>query len=426
MKLFKLQYFICLASMIIMLALTSCSDSRKVSNANFAWQYEFSNTEKLIETRLYHQQEDYTVLYFRIPANLMNFIQNSEKEVPGSKLLVRYKIFKSFENNKFVDSSSVFMRFSVDQEFAPLEGKITIKTAKQKKGVIELYFIDLNKGPLFKTAIAFNTQKKEFPHHHYLLTTLSGDIIYNQHIGVLRPFVVQYNNASIKKLYLKTYPDSIDNLPPPPFQEIIKPFQLPLALDSSVMKNGDTLLPEKAGIIYIRAERWESEGLAILISEAPYPEIGFTPQLVAPVRYLSTEKEFIDLKNAPETKQALDDFWLKAGGNNEKSRELLKVYYNRVQNSNKLFSGCRQGWQTDRGMIYVIFGPPQSVFKSKDEESWIYKDNSYYSPLNFSFKRMLHPWCENEYELFRSVNYRNIWYSNIEAWRKGRVDTQKN
>jgi hypothetical protein len=76
-------------------------------------------------------------------------------------------------------------------------------------------------------------------------------------------------------------------------------------------------------------------------------------------------------------------------------------------------------------MIYVIMGPPDQVFRSDGEETWTYTNQTFQAPLTFYFKKMRHPWCENEFELMRSLQYRTLWYANIEAWRKGRIDTNK-
>ncbi|MFA6792853.1 MAG: GWxTD domain-containing protein [Candidatus Neomarinimicrobiota bacterium] len=41
--------------------------------------------------------------------------------------------------------------------------------------------------------------------------------------------------------------------------------------------------------------------------------------------------------------------------------ELMDEYYYRIQVANRRFSGQREGWRSDRGMIYVIYGEPDAV-----------------------------------------------------------------
>lgn len=41
--------------------------------------------------------------------------------------------------------------------------------------------------------------------------------------------------------------------------------------------------------------------------------------------------------------------------------ELMNEYYKRVSYANENFDGWKEGWETDRGMIYILFGPPDQV-----------------------------------------------------------------
>ena len=41
--------------------------------------------------------------------------------------------------------------------------------------------------------------------------------------------------------------------------------------------------------------------------------------------------------------------------------ELMNEYYKRVSYANENFDGWKDGWETDRGMVYILFGPPDQV-----------------------------------------------------------------
>ena len=43
------------------------------------------------------------------------------------------------------------------------------------------------------------------------------------------------------------------------------------------------------------------------------------------------------------------------------NNELMNEYYYRIHLANQRFSGHREGWRSDRGMIYVIYGEPDAV-----------------------------------------------------------------
>jgi len=104
-----------------------------------------------------------------------------------------------------------------------------------------------------------------------------------------------------------------------------------------------------------------------------------------------------------------------------RAKELIRVYYNRVILANTFFGTYKQGWQTDRGMIYIIFGPPATIYKSSDIEQWIYGDNPELSDISFSFKKTSNLLSDNEYILIRDQRYQTIWAQAIETWLQGRV-----
>ena len=60
-------------------------------------------------------------------------------------------------------------------------------------------------------------------------------------------------------------------------------------------------------------------------------------------------------------------------GNIDKARELIRIYYTRILYSNYYFTSYKEGWRTERGMIYTIYGPPDKVYKTSDGESWGYR-----------------------------------------------------
>jgi len=105
------------------------------------------------------------------------------------------------------------------------------------------------------------------------------------------------------------------------------------------------------------------------------------------LRYIAKDDEFSILKDAatPEEKQAkFNEFWKKRDPNPSTPRnERMEEFYARVEYSNKHFSHYLDGWRTDMGMIYIIFGPPNNVDRhpfevdSKPYEIWSYYDLNY-------------------------------------------------
>jgi GWxTD domain-containing protein len=122
-----------------------------------------------------------------------------------------------------------------------------------------------------------------------------------------------------------------------------------------------------------------------------------------------------------DSKLSIDKFWLELSGNKERARELIKQYYSRVQNANYYFTSYKEGWKTDRGMIYIIFGSPNFVTRNGNIESWTYGEQNNYRSLNFFFTNQQKSMNSNDFKLERNPLFKDDWMQAIDVWRQGRV-----
>lgn len=107
------------------------------------------------------------------------------------------------------------------------------------------------------------------------------------------------------------------------------------------------------------------------------------------LKYIAKDNEMSTLEEAktPEEKMAaFNEFWRKRDPNPSTPRnERMEEYYGRVEYANKHFSHYIDGWRTDRGMVFIMFGPPSSIDRHPfDVDSKPYEVWSYYE-LNYSF-----------------------------------------
>lgn len=86
---------------------------------------------------------------------------------------------------------------------------------------------------------------------------------------------------------------------------------------------------------------------------------------VRPLKYLLTPEEMDKVKemNMHDLQVWFDDFWKKKDPNPETVfNELQDVYYKRVTEAVRLYSTrFLEGWQTDQGMVYLLYGEPSEV-----------------------------------------------------------------
>ncbi len=87
------------------------------------------------------------------------------------------------------------------------------------------------------------------------------------------------------------------------------------------------------------------------------------------VTYIITDQEraaFKKLTTDKEREKFIEQFW---GRRNPKPGELVNVfkneYYRRIAYANQHFAGNRPGWRTDRGYVYIVYGPPDQISETQ-------------------------------------------------------------
>ena len=140
--------------------------------------------------------------------------------------------------------------------------------------------------------------------------------------------------------------------------------------------------------------------------------------MIESLRYISTSKEFDRFYSSAYPKETVDSFWVATAGGPDRAVALIRDYYNRVEEANRYFLSYCEGWKTDRGIIYIIFGPPNVVKRSDQQEEWTYGEANNYHSISFLFYKVLNPFTENDYILQRQSTYKDIWYNAVQQWRR--------
>lgn len=175
------------------------------------------------------------------------------------------------------------------------------------------------------------------------------------------------------------------------------------------------------GIYHLQLDTAVDAGLTLTNFGESYPRVQEVDQMIESLAYLTTSIEYDKLKTATNKKLAVDNFWIERAGDLDKARELIRVYYNRVFFANYYFTSFKPGWKTDRGMIYIIYGPPQSVKVEPGLEKWIYYKNNYTTTVTFTFDHTPNAFSVDNYSLQRSDSYDTFWRSAVDTWRKGKI-----
>ncbi len=83
------------------------------------------------------------------------------------------------------------------------------------------------------------------------------------------------------------------------------------------------------------------------------------------VPYIITDQErkaFLSLSNDEERDAFIEAFWQRRNPNPDSpENEYREEYYRRIAYANEHFAAGKPGWKTDRGHIYIAFGPPDDI-----------------------------------------------------------------
>ncbi|MBK8847870.1 MAG: GWxTD domain-containing protein [Bacteroidetes bacterium] len=187
----------------------------------------------------------------------------------------------------------------------------------------------------------------------------------------------------------------------------------------------DVFAPDFIGLYHFQYDTLIKDGLTLIYEDNDYPRIRSAAQMKQQMRYITTNEEYNSIINSDGGSKHFDDFWLKCAGNESDVKKLQELYFQRVQQTNKFFTSYTSGWKTDRGMMYIVFGPPAEVYRNNKEETWAYtlfNQNS----VRFTFARVKNPFSDNDYQLIRSISYEYPWTGMVDMWRKGEIKILKN
>jgi GWxTD domain-containing protein len=255
-----------------------------------------------------------------------------------------------------------------------------------------------------------------------IYTDASQEPLQRHYVNTTESFTVKRINAEAQQLHVFYYKHNFDAAGSP-MNTAPRTTSKTLNVDSTFTINtNETLRFEHEGLYNIFADTTQTEGLGLLVVNERFPKMTRPELLLGPLLYMSTNNEINEIRKAEDYKKALDKYWLNLmNGNAPLAQQSIRAYYGRVEEANQLFTSYKEGWKTDKGMIYIILGPPDKVQRSKDREVWTYDQRGNAQNVNFTFNRRNNQFVDDHYELVRYAEYQPIWYPVVEAWRNGTI-----
>lgn len=391
-------------------------------NRNLSYLYIPGRTPLRPEYRVYHDSDSSSVLRIKIQPLQLLFNQANKDGKFLNMLSIRYRLYEVGRQRRLADSGRVQYTIDLEQLRGDFRANILLSCQIGSRYILETITSDLVRKTAVQHFLAVDKQNNHTAQDFRVTEPASGLEYFSDVLDSSKRFQIHYRMGNPDTWHVSYYsPDTL--VPPPPDLMVGSPPYGGESDSSWVISTADTsgLRLPKSGVYLIRADSIRSGGLPLYNFGAYYPRIRTPEQMVGPLAYLLNPSELAQLKSSENLKLAIDKFWLGTSDNIEKSRELIRIFYNRVYYANLFFTSYKEGWRTDRGMIYVIYGPPDELRKTPASEVWKYGEEKSEDKLVFTFSYQEHPLSQNHYVLRRGENVESRWRQAVRTWRQGNV-----
>ncbi len=407
-------------SAVCFLFLFSCGNSKRLSNQNLSSLYNTDETILHPQYIVYHYSDDSSRFYFSFPSNNLLFKKNVEN-IFESEVVLNFQLLPSYQSTTILDSGTIYLHYKQDSIANAYNGFVNFKMQRGNQGILKIIAKDLFRN---QSNIYFERIKKKNPQsaQFYLLKDEYDQPLFTHILNPDQQFTFQNNLTDASHLKVRFYHRNFPLASPPFHMDDLAVFDFKADNLFSLKPDSNSKYSfTNPGIYHLQIDTSAKEGLTILIFENDFPTPASAEQLIESLRYLTTRAEYNKLLQSNDKKKAVDQYWLNVAGNADRARKLIREYYTRVQEANRLFTSYLEGWKTDRGMVYIIFGPPQTIYRDDKTEQWTYGSANNLPDIDFIFMYVNNPFTNQDYNLNRSPVYETPWYMAVDEWRNGRV-----
>jgi len=416
------------------LLMTSCAVTGNVTDTK-DMAYLYNPTQSIFTPMIsvYNEDAETSVLNISIRKGELYFSEANPEGVPMASLLVSVRLFDNTFGGVLADTST----FKYDIKREEVGGEYSFRTPLSAHDgnsyTAEIKIIDLIRQRTRQLFVDFERTgrysglsykvRDHFTHNEIFSRTVRID----QYVNILAP------SLQPDTLWLFYY-KAVTAIPPSPSTILPEVTMAPEPEGIIPLVWSDTLplMFPNTGIYLISVDSLIREGLVLCNFGPDHPSMARPETMIPPLAYIATPQEMDDMLASEKPKLALDNFWLERTGSIERSKELIRIYYNRTLFANYYFSSYKAGWLTDRGMVYIMYGPPDKVYKNAEGESWGYKRPQVKSRwgsryvmeeqyLWFNFRKQKSLFSDNDFVLNRAGTPISYWDIAVARWREGKV-----
>lgn len=422
---FKLTNTVFVLAFALGALLYSCGSSTTAYDDKLSEKYQNVKSEAELSFKVFHFSADSSRLYVRLNTGDLLYARRGGNEATAG-LIVEIEPIDISESPKKNIATKTFKILDTDknQEAKTLVASSDFALPFGKMYRLKITARDMNKDATQNKWI--DVDKTEFSSRQNFILYESGSAypLFTDRIKPNKTYRLE-SNMSVNKPIFGNYYDRVFPLPMPPFSEYEpKPFDY--TPDSTfTLEPGDDhavdFTSTISGFYHFQFDNTQKKGFSAFISADEFPEVETVANMIAPFRYLVGGREFEAIVNARNQKAAIDSVWIDWTGSRDRARKAIKEYYSRVEYANREFSSYVEGWKSDRGLIYIVYGKPNKAYRQGQVETWIYGEENNPLSITFHFITVINPFTDNDYRLSREGLFKQSWYRAVNAWRDGRI-----
>lgn len=398
-----------------------CSTPNKISLSDLSYMYKPEMQFTRLKSAVYHINDTLSTVFVDVPMGDLKFAQDPVSGNFIARYAIHYNLMPDYESKVILDSATFYYRDSLNHgKDIYLLHSFDIPAMYPSDNILMVELKDLQADesvrifvPVEKTS---HTGRQDF-----LVLSEENRPLFNDYINSRTKFRIISNNRGRDTLYVRYYHRDFPAAKPPFVTEKEQVFDYKtdsIYLVPFLNGQSDWLVLSGKGFYHFQLDTTVREGLTLFRFYDGYPEINKPEQLVDPLRYITTREEYQKMDTAADPKMAADEFWLATAGNPDRARILIQKYYNHVEEANTYFHSYEEGWKTDRGILYIVFGKPNYVYRSDNTEEWVYGEPENRNSLRFTFVKVINPFSVNDYMLMRSPTFKDAWYITVSSWRR--------
>lgn len=423
----KYLFILCLVAGLA----ASCSSSKKSTteerHVQMASLYNPSRLSLHPDFSIFHADDDYSVLYVRAYPSELRFNQTNADFEYRAMLQVKYELLGLEENTGgegvLIDSASVVYKLREREERSPaFFASLHIPIRQGNRYMLKVETRDMNRGSIGLKYLYVDKTDPNSAQNFKVVSTFSGYPKFMRFFLSGEKFNIQYRDREVDSIYVD-YFRLASELPRPPITASSDYTMNYIPDTSFVFPMRDTVdydLQFK-GMYHVKVDQEQDVGLTLFNFGGSFPDVKTPRELMEPLFYLATMAEYKDLRTESNRKLAVDDYWLRLGNSIAKSRELIRIYYNRVIYSNLYFTSNKEGWKTDQGMVFILFGPPSRIQMTGSGESWYYYARRRSKVVEFRFQREQDAFSDQNMIWQKTTDSQMYLNEAIRSWRSGKV-----